>query len=207
MKKLVLGLIVATLTLSSCTNEEIINVPNDTNNSLLESFQIKRNLDGSYALTHEIKEGVAIDYSQTKNGNEVYLYSGVSSKSNNKNYNITDNKLNVSFVDENNSQLPRISITDDNTNQSKKLSLLETYSVNYNNDGSVQVDFKVKKGVVVAFASNEESINDIYLTEGSSSIVDYSKTYAKVADTSLQIDFVQIASKSTETKKPRIIFD
>jgi hypothetical protein len=207
MKKLILGLIVATLTLNSCTNDEIINVPNDTNNSLLESFQIKRNIDGSYALTHEIKEGVAVDYSQTKNGNEVYLYQGVSSKSNNKNYKVTDNELNVSFVDENNSKLPRISITDDNTNQSDKLSLLETYSVDYNKDGSVQVDFKVKKGVAVAFSSNEDNINNIYLTEGSSSTVDYSKTYVKIADSSLQIDFVQTTGKSTETKKPRLIVD
>ncbi len=78
----------------------------------------------------------------------------------------------------------------------------------FNQDGTAQLDFKVETGVDVAFGYNEaENINDIYLTEGASTQLDYSKTYNKEADGSLRIDFVQTADKANETKKPRVIFD
>jgi hypothetical protein len=211
MKHLLLVIAVTTLTFTSCTRETIVNEPIDENSSLLESFEIKRNLDGTYALTHEISDGISADYSETKEQNEIYLYSDESSsKSNNQiNYNVTDNKLNVTFIDENNSKLPRIRITDDNTfDKSGELGLLETYTLVYNQDGTVKVDFTVEEGVQVAFGyNNTEDINDIYLTQGESSIVNYSKSYTKEADTNLRIDFVQNTSKDSETKKPRVIIE
>ena len=211
MKNLFLVLFIASLTFTSCTtSEEIVTEPTEMNTSLLESFKINRNIDGSYALTHEIRNDVAVDYSQSKTQNEVYLYRGdVSDKQSEMNYDVVDNTLIVAFIDENNSNIARISILDDDTkNKSDELGLLNTYSLVYNNDGTVQVDFIVEEGVEVAFGFNsDENINDIYLTEGDATQTNYSKNYSKEDNVDLHIDFVQeIGDKSTEIRKPRVIF-
>lgn len=209
MKHLLLGLTAITLMLTSCSTEEVLTDLNDTDNNMLESFEIKRNSDGSYALTHEIREGVAVDYTDTKTQNEIYLYSDASTKNANttRNYNVEDNTLNLVFTDENNTDLPQISVLDDNTiEKGDDLDLLNTYSLVFKQDGTAQLDFKVENGVDVAFGYNDaENINDIYLTEGASTQLDYSKTYNKETNGSLRIDFVQTTNKSSETKKPRVI--
>ncbi len=209
MKHLLLGFIATTLMLTSCSTEEMITDVDDTNNKMLESFEIKRNMDGSYALTHEVKEGVAVDYSDAKTQNEVFLYSNENAQKTqgNRNYNVENNRLNLVFTDEYNNNLPQIDIVDDNTTEKANLDLLDTYSMVFNQDGTVQLNFKVETGVDVAFGYNyDENINDIYLTEGGSTQLNYSKNYSKEADGSLRIDFVQTTEeKSTETKKPRVI--
>ncbi len=211
MKHLLLGFITLALVLSACSREEVVTDLNATDKNMLESFEIKRNSDGSYALTHEIIEGVAVDYSATKIQNEIYFYSDVDAEKHSitQNYNVENNTLNFVFLDENNSKLPRVSILDDNTvEKGGDLGLLDTYSLVFNQDGTAQLDFKVETGVDVAFGYNEaENINDIYLTEGSSTQLNYTQTYNKEADGSLRIDFVQTADKANETKKPRVIID
>lgn len=181
----------------------------DINNKMLESYEIKRNTDGSYALTHKVKEGVASEYTDDKHQNEIFLYSddATNKAQTTRNYNVEDNKLNLTFIDENNSSLPQINISDDNTEQkSDDLDLLDTYAINFNQDGTVQLDFRVETGVDVSFGyNNDENIHDIYLTEGNSTQLDYSKNYIKEADGSLRVDFVQMSDKSSETKKPRVI--
>lgn len=209
MKHLLLGITAITLMFASCTTEEVMTDLDTSNDSMLESFEIKRNSDGSYALTHEIGEGVAVDYTDTKTQNEIYLYADAGAKktSATHDYNVENNTLNLVFMDENNADLPQISIIDDNTiEKGGDLGLLNTYSLVFNQDGTAQLDFKVETGVDVAFGYNDaENTNDIYLTEGTSTQLDYSKTYNKEVDGSLRIDFVQETNKSSETKKPRVI--
>ncbi|HIP49233.1 MAG TPA: hypothetical protein EYG92_09760 [Lutibacter sp.] len=211
MKHLFLGFFAAAFLLTSCSTEETVSDINDTNSNLLQSFEIKRNVDGSYALTHEVSEGVSIDYTTEKSTNEVYFYTNNDLNKTNlsQNFNINDNRLNIVFKDENNSSLPRLSIFDDNTfEKNNDLGLLDTYSILYNQDGSIQVDFKVEEGVDVAFGYNtDENTNDIYLTEGNSTQLNYTKNYNKEADGSLRVDFVQTTTKTSEIKKPRFIFD
>jgi len=209
MKHLFIGFAAVTLFLVSCSPEEVMMNPEETNDKMLESFEIKRNLDGSYALTHEVKEGTAVEYTDEKEQNEIFLFSDDNAKRSQatRNYDIENNKLKLMFTDENNSSLPQVSIEDDNTIQkSDDLDLLDTYSIAFNQDGTVQLDFRVENGVDVAFGfNNAENINDIYLTEGTSTQLDYSQSYTKAADGSVKIDFVQMTDKTSETKKPRVI--
>lgn len=209
MKHLLLGFVALALLLTSCSPEEVMSDADTSNSKMLESFEIKRNTDGSYALTHEVREGVASEYTNEKDQNEIFLYSDETANKaqDSQDYNVEDNKLNLVFADENNTSLPQINITDFNTEQkSDDLDLLDTYAINFNQDGTVQLDFKVETGVDVSFGyNNDENIHDIYLTEGNSTQLDYSKNYAKEADGSLRVDFVQMSDKSTETKKPRVI--
>lgn len=209
MKHLLLGFVAITLLLVSCSPEEVMMNPDETNNKMLESFEIKRNTDGSYALTHEVKEGVAVEYSDEKEQNEIFLYANDAARKtqSNRNYDVENNRLNLMFTDENNTSLPNVSIEDRNTvAKSDDLDLLDTYSIAFNQDGTVQLDFRVENGVDVAFGYNDaENIHDIYLTEGNSTQLDYSKNYNKDADGGLRVDFVQATDKSTETKKPRVI--
>lgn len=210
MKHLFLGFVAIALLLTSCATEETITDINDTNSNLLESFEIKRNADGSYALTHEVTEGVSIDYATDKSQHEVYFYTGGEANKTNlsQTFNVNDNQLNIVFKDENNTDLPKLSIYDDNTlEKSNDLYLLDTYSVLHQQDGSVQINFTVEEGVNVSFGYNtDENINNIYLTEGNATQVDYSKNYSKEADGSLRVDFIQTLSKASEIKKPRMAF-
>jgi len=210
MKHLFLGFVAIALLLTSCATEETITEINDTNSNLLESFEIKRNADGSYALTHEVTEGVSIDYATDKSQHEVYFYTGGEANKTNlsQTFNVNDNQLNIVFKDENNTDLPELIIFDDNTlEKSNDLYLLDTYSVLHLEDGSVQVNFTVEEGVNVSFGYNtDENINNIYLTEGNATQVDYSKNYSKEADGSLRVDFIQTLSKASEIKKPRVAF-
>lgn len=207
MKQLLYSLIALTFLLSSCTNEEPLSI-DDTNNKMLESFQIKRNADGSYALTHEVGENVNVDYATNGDQNEIYLYSSLTPKKSTAEsiYKVEQNRLNLVFTDENNSHLPAINIYDDDTDiKAGDLGLLNTYSLNYNSDGTVRLDFKVENGVDVSFGYNyDENIHDVYLSEGNSTQTDYTKDYEANADGSLRIDFVQTVAKTTETKKPRV---
>ncbi len=207
MKQLLYSLIALTFLLSSCTKEESISI-DDTNNKMLESFQIKRNADGSYALTHEVGENVGVDYATNNDQNEIYLYSNLTPEKSSaqNNYKVEENRLNLVFTDENNSRLPAINIYDDDTDmKAGDLGLLNTYSLNYNSDGTVRLDFKVETGVDVSFGYNyDEEIHDVYLSEGNSTQTDYTKDYETNADGTLKIDFVQTVAKTTETKKPRV---
>lgn len=209
MKHFLLGFAAITLLLVSCSPEEVMLNPDETNNKMLESFKIKRNLDGSYALTHEVMEGVAVEYTEDKDQNEIFLFSNsdATKSQDSRNYDVENNKLNLIFTDENNASLPKISIEDSNTvEKADDLDLLDTYSIAFNQDGTVQLDFRVENGVDVAFGYNyDENIHDIYLSEGNSTQLDYSKSYAKDADGGLRVDFVQAVNKSVTTKKPRVI--
>jgi len=211
MKTFILSLFTL-LFLSSCSTDELINQNvENVNAKMLESFEIYRNADGSYALTHEVSEGVNVDYSNDKTQNEVYFYSDVTTKNttSSQNYTIENNQLNIVFKDENNSKLPNLSIVDDNTSEkNNNLSLLNTYSILYNQDGTIQVDFEVEKGVAVTFGYNTtEKINDIYLSEGNATQRNYSKNYEKDPNGNIRVDFVQTSTKSNTIKKPRVIYD
>lgn len=207
MKNLLLGLFALTL-LSSCSTDEAINENIvDANAKILETFEIIRNADGSYALTHEVSDGINVDYSNDKSQNEVYFYADTASKNtiSSQNFSVENERLNIVFKDENNSNLPTLNIIDDESNND--LDLLNTYSILQNKDGSLQVNFEVEKGVDVAFGYNtSENTNDIYLTEGNSTQLKYSKNYNKEVNGSIRVDFVQTTTKSTERRKPRLIY-
>ncbi len=207
MKHLLSFIMVASLVFTSCTQETLTNAEPQGNN-LYESFMIKRNADGTYALNHEVTEGVATDYSSNDGVNEIYLYKDTNAKkaANTRNYTVENNNLHFIFADENNQQLPKINIFDDDS-KNKSMDLLETYSVTDQDKQAITVNFKVEKGVQVVFKYNTENkANEIHLTRGNGNTdqTEYTKKYDKTGKT-LKIDFVQETGKDNTTKKPRVI--
>ena len=216
MKRLFLGLFATTLLFASCSTEEVLIEPTDSNNKLLESFVVKRNSDGSYALSTTVTDGTGTMYFDDVKNNEIHLVADGTASRNSlqHNYDVIDNELNISFVSENNTAQTKITIIDDNTSTTSRendFGLLNTYSVAYQEDGTIQLNFEVKSGVDVAFGYNDaESINDVYLTEDAGATqLNYSRNYSKENDSTLRIDFVQAdySSRSSDLKKPRMMFD
>lgn len=216
MKHLLFGLLAISLILASCSTEDIaIEESTEANQEMLESFILKRNSNGSYALSLDVQNGTGTMFLDDAINNEVHLTSdGSTAKTDlTHDYILENNELNISFISENNSKSPSIRIIDDNTDDfSSKNSngLLDTYSFDSNEDGTIHLSFKVQDGVDVAFGYNEmDSINDIYLTENTNATQqNYSKSYDRGSNGMLKIDFIQSSSssKSGDLKKPRIIF-
>ncbi|HHB52477.1 MAG TPA: hypothetical protein ENK75_05485 [Saprospiraceae bacterium] len=213
--KHLLGLLTLLLMITSCSTEENINEQVNSNDRMLESFIVKKNADGSYALTTNVRDGVGTLFYDDAVENQVHLVVDNTTARNSKthNYDVTDKHLNITFISEDENNQPKLSIEDDNTQSTSRTTdfgLLNTYAIVSNEDGSIQLDFEVKDGVDVSFGYNDnENVNDIYLVENANATnVSYSKNYAAEADGSLRIDFIQTTatSRETDTKKPRIVF-
>ena len=205
MKHLLFLIAIASLTLTSCTQETLTNTDPQGDN-LYESFMIKRNADGTYALNHEVTEGVATDYTTSNGVNEIYLYKDGNTKkmNNTKEYAVENNNLRFIFTDENNNRLPKVNIFDNNT-KDHAIGLLKTYNVVDQNDETVTVNFTVEKGVQVVFKYNaEEKANEIHLSQGNNNQTEYTKNYTK-NDKELKVDFIQETTKDNTIKKPRVI--
>lgn len=205
MKHLLFLIAIAGLALTSCTQETLTNTDPQSDN-LYESFMIKRNADGTYALNHEVTEGVASDYSTDNGVNEIYLYKDGNAKkmNNTKEYAVENNNLRFIFTDENNNRLPKVNIFDNNT-KDHAIGLLKTYNVVDQNDETVTVNFTVEKGVQVVFKYNaEEKANEIHLSQGNNNQTEYTKKYTK-NDKELKVDFIQETTKDNTIKKPRVI--
>ena len=194
MKNLVFILATISLLLVSCNKEQTPELANETPESVLKSFVLSRNVDGTYVVSHDAKEGIATEY---KSENEIFLYKDASSNKSNatNNYAVIDNTLNIDFTDENDLKLPSISISDVNSlNKSTQDELLDTYSITYNEDGTVSLSFEVKNGVVVSYEDGE-----IHLTEGEATETNFTKIYDSETPETL-IQFVQTIEEKGVTK-------
>ncbi len=204
MKNLLFGFLAITLTLVSCNKDVAMETPDTTDTSLLKSFMVTRNIDGSYAVSHDVIDGIGTEYLNNQAEKEIFLFddSNKNASVTNTNYNVENNTLDFRFTDENESSLPIITITDSNTiEKSDSEFLLDTYSFSYNDDGTLDLVFEVNDGVAVTFEDNE-----IHLIEGTSTDTNFTKTYTEDADGSIYIQFVQtLAAKSTEARWPRVI--
>jgi len=205
MNKLFLGLFAIALSLVSCSTEDTDLQQNNVE-PMLKSFMISRNNSGSYDITHEVANGVATSYFDTKTQKEIFLSKDINADKNTltQQYDIENNNLNVLFSDENEMATTLVNIVDLNTNErAGSLELLNTYSFNYDASGTLQLNFEVEEGVAVAFGN--DNTNDIYLVEdAAASQTNFSKNYTKVADADLHIDFVQTINRGTEIKHPSI---
>lgn len=210
MKHLVYLVLVLPLFFTSCSQDDT--QLETTNDKMLESFVIKRNANGSYTLTHEVSSGVNTVYYDEENTKEVQLFfDGKSvSKKYSRDYNVTNNELNINIKTENNSRNPQIKIVDDNTFAKGAYGLLDDYTVRENADGTVELSFVVDPGVSVKYGFNEaEGINDIYLApDVNASETTFTKVYTRNVDGSLKVDFVQqnlTKEEGEDYKKPRLI--
>lgn len=204
MKNLLFGFLAITLTLASCTKETVMEIPDATDASLLKSFMVTRNIDGSYAVSHDVIDGVSTEYLNNKAEKEIFLFddSNKNKSVTNTNYNVENNTLDFRFTDENESSLPIITITDSNTiEKSDSEFLLDTYSFSYNDDGTLELVFEVNDGVAVTFDDN----NEIHLVEGASTDTNFTKTYTEDADGSIFIQFVQtLENKAVDVRIPAV---
>jgi hypothetical protein len=211
MKHLFLLLLITPLLLVSCSKEEAISEQN-TNKKMLESYVIKKNANGSYTLTHVVTDGVGTIYYDDEKINEVQLYfdGKATSKTSSRDYNVTNNELNIKFNAENHAHQPQIKIIDDNTFAKGTYGLLDDYTITENSDGTISLTFVVDAGVDVKYGFNEtEGINEIILSLNSEAIQQtFVKTYTRPNDGILKIDFVQpnlTKEEGEDYKKPRIV--
>lgn len=210
-------LIIITLGFSSCSQEDNLVLEEPTAEDMLKSFSLNKNSKGEYSLNYQLGEGAAADKENdvNSNTNNIYLYSSeVQSRSSfNDDLFIKDGQLRVNFRNTENNKVYTIAVEDDDIHTSKDNGdneYLDSYGISGNEDGSYDLDFRVKDGVAVEFLYNgDENIYEVHLREdASASQSEFVQTYSKEDGVTLKIDFVNHSNGRTEvTKKPRTSVD
>ena len=215
--------IASAFVLSSCSNNETLLTDTETSNSL-KSYKVKRDASGAYSLDYVLDNNVKSDKVQNlaTNSNEFHLYQSDYTTSQRKSEELLvgDNKLSIGFIDTRNNTNASITIIDDNSSSiktsAKKNEMLSEYSISNNEDGTFNLDFKVKKKVVVDFVYNEElEIYEIHLEKGNAKESEFSRSFTKLDGVVLRIDFVNhlnakgskgfLSREMAARTKPRVI--
>lgn len=211
------------LGLTSCsTNESFDTVAQETENSLLKSYKVQKDVNGRYSIDVKTSSGTDVERIENRqsNSNEIYLYSNRNTGKQNFNEKVSldNNQLSLEFIE--NSQTKTSFIIQD-----KDIVLAEgennneylqehIFTVN-REEKTVELDFKVREGVNVSFSYNEElATYEIHLKKGKSSGLSFIKTFSKDGNP-IKIDFVNhfnTASRSesnvtTAVKRPRSIIN
>lgn len=216
--------VLASLAFSSCSSDEIL-LPEENSKELFKTYQLKRDATGAYSFEIGVENGVSVGKvkNTTNNTNEIYL-----SESNDKivqksNYGsdlwFNDENFKIELISDNSDKdkAPSISIVDDNVKFAQKEAksrFLKEYSITKNDEGSYDLDFKVKNKVSVDFVYDEENnIYEIHLEEAGKSKKkrNYSRNFDKIDGELLEIHFVNhfnssgAKAASYTSEKPRII--
>ena len=211
--------------LSACSSDENLLSETEQKNSL-KSYKVKRNASGAYFLDYELENDVksqSIKNLET-NVNEFHLYPSEfenNQRRQSEELFIDGNQLNIGFIDSRMDRKSNITIEDDNItlakNSAKNEEMLSEYSVFSNEDGTINLDFKVNNKVSVEFVYNEiENIYEIHLEKGNSNEADFSRSFIKNEGEVLRIDFVTHTNTDASAKgdavgsvskrrKPRIL--
>tara|TARA_B110000902_G_C14257445_1_gene568499 strand:+ start:264 stop:968 length:705 start_codon:yes stop_codon:yes gene_type:complete len=222
--KLVAISLLAFLAFSSCSSDELLS-PEETSEELFKTYQLKRDINGAYSLDINVEDNVSIDKvkNSTNNTNEFHLSSS-NSKVAQKSYYGSDlwfdnDNFRIEYITENSNKTPSISVMDDNVRYNKKGDdeLLKEYSITKNEEGSYDLEFRVKNNTGVDFVYDSE--NDVYevhldpnvTSEGNNT---YSRTFEKTdGEELLQIHFVNHTGGSAKgeanvtERRPVIIID
>jgi hypothetical protein len=211
-------LAIVVIVFSSCSNEETTSSLLDNQTSLLKTYEIKRDATGAYSIDFDVTNNTKVEKFINADNNSEYLLSSsnIETKEDfSQDLLISDSHLKVSFVDANTNKQSFISVTDDNIKMQRKgdATKLAAYSVEANEDGTVNLAFDVNDNVAVSFVYNEEiSTYEIHLEDGIASGSSFSRTLEKEAGEFLKIDFVNhntnTNAKSSEmflTRKPKVI--
>lgn len=206
--------ILMVLGLSSCSSEEeSVLLQEQTAKSLLNGYEISRNMDGSYYVDFNTKGATSDNVKDEKgNINNINLYADNTEISRNVSEDlgfITDgNELKINFNDTQADKVTSISVKDHKINFARdENDLLDEFNFQAKQDGTYDLDFSVKENVVVSFVYNEELDSyDIHLSEGSSSESNFLRTFTPDADGNLKITFVtsEQTSKLAE-RRPEIV--
>lgn len=130
---------------------------------------------------------------------------------------INDNQIKIGFVDTQNDNSPMVTIKDDIkfANKSVVLTKLKSYDLVSNEDGTFDLNFRVKNKTNVSFSYNEEiNTYEVHLEDGKGGETEFSRNLAKEEGKLLKIDFVThfntTVAKNAELssiRKPVIIID
>ena len=182
---------------------------------MLKSFNLNKSRSGDYSLDYQLGSGVTADnVLDTKtNTNNIYLYSTDegASRSLNENLYLQAGQLKVTFNDTEKDKKYTITVFDDDikTSRESDSEYLDSYGISGNEDGSYDLDFRVKEGVAVDFIYNDdESVYEVHLrNDDSATVSDFTQTYSKEDGVALKIDFVNHSSTGREavTRKPKTI--
>lgn len=219
MKKLSLITLLALITIgfSSCSSEDDLLIQETSSEDFLKSFSVNKDSGGQFSLNYQLGDGVAADQEKDykTNTNNIYLYSSqVQTRSiYNDRLAIQDGQLRVNFRNTFNNKIYTITLQDDDIQTSKDSNdneYIDSYGISGNEDGSYDLDFRVKDGVSVEFLYNgDDDIYEVHLRDdANASQLDFSQTYTKQEGMTLKIDFVNHSNgKSTATRKPRASVD
>jgi hypothetical protein len=222
--KLLAFVVVSAFILSACSNSENLLTETEQKNSL-KSYKVKRDASGAYSLDYELENDVksqSVKNLET-NTNEFHLYqSDFSSSSKQTQELFIDGKqLNIGFLDTRTDRESRVTIEDDNASSIKTMAkstkMLSEYSITANEEGVLNLEFKVRNQVAVDFVFDEEtSIYEIHLKEGKSTETAFSRNLTQATGAPLKIDFVTHTNNDASAKggaarsfvkrrKPRIV--
>lgn len=217
MKKITSLIILACLVLVSCNKSDDIPVKNE---SLLKSYKLTRDVNGSYSIDYSLKEGAISDVVNDPSLNEKRIYLSESNQSSvgsqEKRIFIEEGKFKVSIFDVDGKSLT----IEDGNNYSAKASkhseYLEEYSISNIGGYNYLLRFKVLEGVDVWFDYNSvEDIYEVHLKKGNRI---GSRTFSRIImkrSEYLKVDFVNyfrregVSSRGSESyykvTKPRPI--
>lgn len=213
--------ILASLTLSSCSNNEDL-LPEAKKTDSLKSYKVQRDASGAYSIEYDLEKNTRAEKlinSQT-NTNEFHLFETdfTSSKRNSDQLFTDDNMLSISFLDTKVNKRSNITIEDEPTSfeksDTKIKKMLSEYSVTSKEDDIFNLVFKVNKNVSVDFVYNEKiSTYEIHLEKGKSNGTTFSRDFQKLEGEILRIDFVNHTKNNSakgdylfsSKRKPKII--
>ncbi|GGG96950.1 hypothetical protein GCM10011416_13560 [Polaribacter pacificus] len=194
-KYLAVFALIMAMGLSSCsTNDEDFET---MQKPLLKSYELKRDSNGAYSIDFDVEEKTGVQSQKNLNSltNEFHL-----SKVNydakgayREDVSLNDNQLKIGFVDAETGRNTKIQVEDENITFAKGTTgeFLNEYSVATNEDGTIQLDFKVKENVQTEFVYLDElDIYQVHLSPGMATENKFSKSIEMPETGVLKIDFV-----------------
>jgi len=197
MKKLSVGFLAVALTLgfASCSTIETgIEIPQE---SLLKSYQLKRDASGAYSIDFDVADKTISDSHKDLNSltNEFHLSKvGYDTKDQHrKEFTLDNNTLSIGFIDSETGKQTKLTIEDENITFAKgnSTNFLKTYELATNTDGTIQLDFEVNNDVATEFKYNEDlATYEVHLSKGTGVNRVFSRSLS-IPDTGiLKLDFV-----------------
>lgn len=219
--KLFLSILTLAFMVSSCSNEEAIQP--EAKVSLLKSYKVSKT-EGKYAVDYTVRNATSqLVKNKVTNSSDVFLYAAALNEGAipfSESLAISNNELQLNFIDTKTNKKPSITIMDDNIVFAKdtgKTGMLSDYSITSNEDGSYDLDFTVRNRVEVTFVYNEEiDTYEVHLQRGEGTTANFSRNFT-AKSTLLKIDFVNHLSAAPKgyasrelslvERKPRIVID
>ncbi len=214
--------LILSLFITSCSNEDSIltEAPLESKN-LNKSFKIEKDVNGYYSVDVNIDKNTSVE--QVRNSitksNEFHFLPTTSEQQQKTSFEselwFENDNLKLEFLNE--GSAPKlVTILDDNVKFSERgnETLLKNYSITRNDDGTYDLDFKLKDEVSAAFTFDEENeIYEIHLEKSDSKTQkEFARTFEKEAGKSLEIHFVNHYGDNAKgayapDRKPVIIID